>query len=333
MILRYSDRPIYFGEFNYKLGAIRWDLETLKARDLLAGEVEPLRGLGYRYCLGLGQDETLLNLARTPLTRTLNGTNPNAVVAQHCLTESAVLPYNANDTSVETRNRYFTAALMRELRLDHVPYFCSFASGCAGFLSLASVAAGLFSSPEVQTALCFMADARPPHVTFDMQRERILGSDHSSAFLAASRPLSYLLLGINYYSTARALVPFFEIVKRTVQMVQELGSSIGLDLSHEDVVIHYPNIFPETWKLVTRYLRLPRLTAVMDQMAERAHCGATDSIISLAKMHRNQAGRIHLVVNYGIGLHLAVGILREEAIDGAAANGSAPNGSKNQPSP
>lgn len=324
MILSYLNEPIYLGDFNYKLGTVRWDLETLKERNLLAGEVGILRELGYRHCLGLAIDETLLSLAREPLSRTLNGTQPNAVVAQHCLTESAVLPYGADDSSVEVRNRYFAAALMRELQIDHIPYFCSFGSGCAGFLSVVFVAAGLFPSPDVRAAVCFMADARPPHVTFDMQRERILGSDHSSAFLVSTSKLSYQLLGINYYSTARALVPLFEIVKRTVQMVQELTRFLNLNLSEEDVVIHYPNIFPETWNTVTRYLRLPRLEAVMDQMAERAHCGATDSIISLAKTHRNQSGRLHLVVNYGIGLHLGVCALREQTLAAVAArNGDA----------
>jgi hypothetical protein len=317
VILHCHNRPIYLGALNYKLGARRWDLDTLKAKNLLASDVETLRELGYHYCLGLGPDETLLSLAKEPLSCTLNGTKPNAVVAQHCLTHSAVLPFSESDNSVETRNRYFTAALMRELQLDHIPYFCSFASGCAGFLSLVTVAAGLFSSPDVQVAVCFMADSRPPQVTFDMQRERILGSDHSSAFLAATRPLDYQLLGINYYSTARSLVPLFEIVKRTVQMIQDLANSLELNLSEADVVIHYPNIFPETWKMVTRYLRLPRLEPVLEEMAERAHCGATDSVISLAKMHRNQAGRLHVVVNYGIGLHLAVCILQEHSFNGA----------------
>src|SRR5438067_535434 len=149
VILRYRNAPIYLGHFAYELGSVRWDLETLKARDLLAGEVETLRELGYQYCLGLGRDETLLSLARAPLSRTLKGSQPHAVVAQHCLVESAVLTFNPTDRSVEARNRYFTAALMRELQLDHVPYFCSFASGCAGFLSLVCVAAGLFSSPDV----------------------------------------------------------------------------------------------------------------------------------------------------------------------------------------
>jgi hypothetical protein len=326
MILRYLNEPIHVGEFNYKLGALQWDLDVLKAKDLLANDVKTLRDLGYQYCLGLGKHETLLGLAKDPLARTLNGTQPDAIVAQHCLSESAVLPYNADDRTVETRNRYFAAGLMRELQLDHVPYFCSFASGCAGFLSLASLAAGLFSSPNLQTIVCFMADSRPPQVTFDMQRERILGSDHSSAFLVASRPLNYQLLGINYYSTSRSLVPLFEIVKRTVQMIQDLATSIDLNLPDEDVVIHFPNIFPETWKMVTRYLRLSRLEPVIDQMAERAHCGATDSVISLSKMHQNQSGRVHIVVNYGIGLHLAVCALRELSVGITSTSAPANNG-------
>ena len=34
----------------------------------------------------------------------------------------------------------------------------------------------------------------------------------------------------------------------------------------------------------------------MDEMSERAHCGATDSVISLGKLHRGQHGRLHVVV-------------------------------------
>src|SRR5205814_9116160 len=119
------------------------------------------------------------------------------------------------------------------------------------------------------------------------------------------------LLGVNYYSTTRTAVPFVEIVKLTVQLVQELAISLDLNLTDSDVAIHYPNIFPDTWKMVTRYLRIPTVEHVLDAMCDRAHCMATDSVISLAKYHRGQEGRIHIVVNYGIGLNLAVGVLRE----------------------
>src|SRR5947208_17053920 len=94
-------------------------------------------------------------------------------------------------------------------------------------------------------------------------------------------------------------------------MIQELATDLRLNLAESDVAIHYPNIFPDTWKMVTRYLRLQRVEHVMDGMAERAHCMATDSVISLTKLHHGQTGRLHVVVNYGIGLHLGVCMLKE----------------------
>jgi hypothetical protein len=158
----------------------------------------------------------------------------------------------------------------------------------------------------------------PPGVPYDMLQERILGSDHSSAFLVGREKCGYQLLAISYYSTTRTKVPFVEIVKRTVQMMQELARSLDLDLSGCDVAIHYPNIFPDTWRMVTRYLRNPHIEHVLDGMSERAHCMATDSVISLAKLHRGQEGRLHVVVNYGIGLHLGVCMFKEEAQDAAS---------------
>ena len=162
-----------------------------------------------------------------------------------------------------------------------------------------------------------MADSRPPiyppGISCDLPRQRILGSDHSSAFLVGHDERGYQLLGLNYYSTTRKLVPLVEIIKRTVEMMQSLGSELGLDFNGADIAIHYPNIFPDAWKMVTGYFLLPQVEHVMDEMAERAHCGATDSVISLAKCHRGQSGRLHFVVNYGIGLHLGVCILREYA--------------------
>ena len=314
MILLYETSPIYVGEFNYRLGSFKWDLTTLKAKGLLSGDIKPLWEFGYRYCFGLGEHETLLSLARDPLLRTLSNAAPCAVVAQHCQAESAVLPRDPTDITIAARNRYFTAALMRELRMDDIPYFCSFASGCAGFVSLLTLAGGLFPSADERPAVCFMADSRPPGAPFDMQGERILGSDHSSAFLVSSQPREFQLLGLNYYSTARLLVPLVEVIQRTVRMIQELAGALNLNLAKSDVVAHYPNIFPETWKMVTRHLHLPRFQAVLDEMAERAHCGATDSVISLSKLHRHEEGRVHIVVNYGIGLHLAICILKERSV-------------------
>jgi hypothetical protein len=239
---------------------------------------------------------------------------PRALVSQHCGTESAVLHYEPNETDIAARNRYFLGELMRDLQLDHLPYFCSFASGCAGFMSLLTVAGGLLtSSAEQGSTVCMMADCAPPGVPHNMLRERILGSDHSSAFVVGGKKSGYQLLGINYYSSTRTKIPFVEIVRRTVQMIEELATSLELQLTTGDVAIHYPNIFPDTWRMVTRYLQILGVEHITDGMAERAHCGATDSVITLAKYHRGTEGRIHIVVNYGLGLHLAVCVLQEKA--------------------
>jgi hypothetical protein len=319
MMLLYRHASIFVHGFNHQLGSIRRDLTELKADNLVAGTVETLSAMGYRYCFGLGEDETLLTLAETPLASALEqAVEPRALVFQHCRAESAALPPEPDDTVGLSRNQYFGGALMQELGIDHLPYFCSFASGCAGFLSLLITAGGLFSGSNGGPMVCVMADSRPPGVPFDMLRERILGSDHSSAFLVGREERGYQLLGISYYSTTRKLVPLVEIVKRTVEMIQALATELGLDLAGSDVAIHYPNIFPEPWKMVTRYLRIPRVEHVMDQMSERAHCGATDGVISLSKLYRGQRGRLHIVVNYGVGLHLGVCIL-EEREDGRTA--------------
>lgn len=312
MMLLYQQAPIFVHGFNHQLGSLRRDLNELKSQHLLLGTVETLSAIGYRHNFGLGGDETLLSLTTTPLSSTLQSAGgPRALVFQHCYAESAVLPYDVNETDVALRNRYFPAEVMRELQLDHLPYFCSFASGCAGFISVLIAAGGLFPSPDERPAICIMADSMPPGIPFNMLRERILGSDHSSAFVVGHEQHGYQLLGINYYSTARTAVPFVEIVKRTVQMVQELATGLDLDLAGSDVAIHYPNIFPDTWRMVTHYLGIPDAEHVMDGMAERGHCMASDSVISLAKLYRGQRGRLHVVVNYGVGLHLGVCILEE----------------------
>src|SRR5439155_4517198 len=300
-----------------KLGSMQRDLKQLQAENLLVGTVELLGAVGYRHNFALGRNESLVSLAMSPLARALQrAREPRALVFQHCYAESAVLPCDVNETDLALRNRYFPAEVMRELQLDHLPYFCSFASGCAGFISVLTAAGGLFPSPDERPTICVMADGTPPGVPYDMLQERILVSDQSSAFVIGREQCGYQLLGINYYSTTRLKVPFVEIVKRTVQMVQELATSLGLDLAGSDVAIHYPNIFPDTWRMVTRYLRIPDVEHVIDGMCDRAHCMATDSVISLAKLHRGQEGRLHVVVNYGIGLHLGICILKEKDANG-----------------
>src|SRR5437764_5175278 len=318
MILLYQHALIFIHGLYYQLRSIRRDLNELKAEKLLIGDVKALSAVGYRHNFGLGKDETLLSLTTAPLSAALRGAGePRALVFQHCYAESAVLRYDVNETDIALRNRYFPAEVMRKLQIDHVPYFCSFASGCAGFASVLLAAAALFSNSEGRPAICVMADSMPPGVPYDMVRERILGSDHSSAFVIGHEQHGYQLLGINYYSTTRTAVSFVEIVKRTVQMVQELATSLDLDLAGSDVAIHYPNIFPDTWKMVTRYLRIPCVEHVMDEIAERAHCMASDSAIRLLNCNLAKRAGFLWLVNSGVGLNLAVCILEERHSSGA----------------
>ncbi len=314
MLLLYHDAGLFMWNLSHRLGSLRRDLNQLKAENLLAGSVETLTQTGYHYNCALGREENLIALASGPLSGALQGVDPRALVFQHCQAESAVLPWRSDEMDLISRNRYFAPMLMKELELDDLPYFCSFASGCAGFITLLATAGGLFLGGEEGPVICLMADGNQPGVTFDIVKERILGSDHSSAFVVGREEAGYQILGVNYYSTTRVLVPLLEVVKRTVQMIEQLASKVGLDLKQSDVVVHYPNIFPDTWKMVTRYLRLPRIETVFDGMAERAHCAGSDSVISLGKMHRSEEGRLHVAVNYGFGLHLAVCLLKEKKL-------------------
>jgi hypothetical protein len=315
MILSFKENQIFVHSFHYQLGNIRRNLDQLEAEKLLVGPAADLAVIGYRYSFGLDKSETLLSLACGPLSKVLqSASEPAGFVFQHCFAESAVLYYDPAETNIALRTRYFAGEVMRQLQVDHLPYFCSFASGCSGFTSVLATAGGALSAiTDERPMVCVIADCHPPGMPFNMFEERIVGSDHSSAFVVGREPIGYQLLALGYYSTTRTRVPFLEVVKRTVQMIQELAANLELNLSTSDVTVHYPNIFPETWKMVTRYLRNPRVEHVLDGMSERAHCGSSDSIISLAKYHQGREGRIHIAVNYGVGLHLAVCVLKEEA--------------------
>ena len=111
MILLYQDSPVSVYGFNYQLGGLRRDLTQLKSENVLANTEETLSALGYRYCLSLDKNETLLSLAAKPVTATLAQTaEPRALVFQHCHAESAVLPVEPGDTGWASRNHYFAAA-------------------------------------------------------------------------------------------------------------------------------------------------------------------------------------------------------------------------------
>lgn len=314
MILTYQDSPIFVWGLQYKLAGRRRDLEQLQSESLLAGSVETLRQIGYHYCFGLAPGESLLSLAAETFSATLSDCkSPSSAFFQHCYAESAVLPWASDERDVGAHCRYFAGALLQELGMTELPYFCSFASGCAGFVFLCIAAAGILSSSKNGEVICAMADSMPAGVTYDLSRERILGSAQSSAFAVGRSGHGYQLLGASIYSSTRSLVPLLELVKRTVQMINNLTQALGLTIAGNEVLIHYPNMFPDAWKMVTRHLRLSEEHHVLHGMAERAHCFGSDSVISLAELHGNREGRVHIVVNYGLGLHLGVCALREMA--------------------
>ena len=312
MNFNYQASPLFISRFHYKLARRRRDLEQLQAEDLLEGSIGPLREIGYRFSFGLEADETLLSLAADPFSASVSDlTTIGAAIFQHCFAESAVLPSNPHDRDVGTRTRYFAGVLLRELGREELPYFCSFASGSAGFVFLCIAAAGVLASAKDGEVICAMADSMPKGVTHDLSRERILGSAQSSAFVIGREKRGYQLLGTSIYSSTRSLVPLLELVKRTVDMINGLAQTLNLKLPTHDVLVHYPNMFPDAWMMVTRHLHLSDEQHIMRGMAERAHCGGSDSVISLSEVHRGKQGRLHFVVNYSLGLHLGVCALRE----------------------
>jgi len=71
MKLLYQREPIFISGLRHKLGSVRRTLDEVKASGRLAGSVETLTAMGYHYCLGLKEGETLLDLAVEPLRAAL----------------------------------------------------------------------------------------------------------------------------------------------------------------------------------------------------------------------------------------------------------------------
>lgn len=314
MLLLFHTADIFIWGFNYKLGRAHRDLNELKATGLLCNEVSDLAKLGYQHQYGIDVDESLLSLAVATFSSLRKQCrNPQAFVFHHSYAESASLPcINQSEAGFMPHAQYFPAALLREFDLDHIPYLGSFASGCTGLLSLIMTASGLCAFSSRDPVICLTADIKPAGATYDSLREKILTTDCSSGFVIGREECGYQLLGINYYSTKRSHMPLVEIVKLTVQMVRDLTKALGVDGGNNDLMVHYPNIFPSAWDMVSKYLKVPRASHVMEGFADRAHCLSSDSIISLAARHCGQSGRLHVVVNFGSGLHLGVGIFREK---------------------
>ena len=295
------------------MGKVRRGLAELKRDGLICNPEEALASQGYKQNSSIGPGDSLQSLAAGSFARLLEQcASPRALVFHHSYPDSTWLPPDKPEMGFMSRVHYFAPALMRQFKLDHVPYLVSFGSGCTGLLSMLMTAAGLCDKKSAAPVLCLTADVKPPGTTYDALREKILTSDCSSGFLLGREKRGYRLLGISYYSTTRQIVPLVEIVKRAVQMTRELAKEAAIDLSASEVVMHYPNIFPAAWDMVSQYLQVPKERHVLEGLAERAHCLSSDSMISLAKLHGAGAGRVHIVLNFGSGLHLGVCMLREE---------------------
>jgi hypothetical protein len=283
--------------------------------------VADLAKLGYECNFGIAPDESLLSLASGPFQSLLKQCpKPQAAVFHHSYAASASLPIiDAKNVGFMSHAQYFPAALLRTLDLDHIPYLASFSTGCVGFFTLILTAAGLcvFSRPD--PVICMTADIKPAGTTYDTQREKILSSDCCSGFLIGYDQGGYQVLGISYYSTERSVLSLVEVVKRAVQMLQDLTHALMIDYSKNDIVFHFPNIFPGAWQMVIDRLLFANNRPALDDLAKRAHCLSSDPIITLAKWHRGQTGRLHFVVNFGSGLHLAVGIFKEGPALGCSA--------------
>src|SRR6266513_1521063 len=114
MNLVYQDSPVFISGLHYKLAGLQRDLAQLEAEHLLAGSVETLRQIGYRFSFGLRSEETLLGLATQAFSASLSDcSGPTSAIFQHCYAESAVLPWKADERDIGARCRYFAGAVLK----------------------------------------------------------------------------------------------------------------------------------------------------------------------------------------------------------------------------
>jgi hypothetical protein len=312
MVLIYRNSDIFIRDINCRLGSRQWTLEELNAAQMLSNVPADLARAGYATNFLLGEGETLGSLAGSALSATLaKCPSPKALIFHHTCGENMLVPRNPGDRDLMAWPQYFPAALMRQLKIDHVPYVGSFATGCAGFLSLMITGAGLLIPSKADSVVCLTGDTVPPGATCDAKKEKFMMSDSSSAFVMERSGGDYQLLGINYYSITRQVISVVEITKRIVQLARELLKELALDMSDGNAYIHYPNLFAPMWDMVSKYLGAPRERQVLEDMSERGHCLSSDSPFTLSKPRPGGPGTMHVVINYGAGLHMGVAVFKQ----------------------
>jgi hypothetical protein len=311
LLFDFSRENIYISDFAFTLGSNRRTLDELQELALLVSPIEWLQKAGYRCNRCADTEMTLLDFTSEVFGKLLTACNePDALLVHHSYAENTSISPSAKSRELLAHADYFPVNLLRRFEIDHLPYSGSYSSGCTGFMSLLIMAAGFLRAKTVEKVMCLTADLKPRNATYDSMRERLLTSDAAAGFVAGRHRSGYQIMGVGQYSSSRALIPLVEVVKRSVVMTKSLLEGAGLSHDGATMLCHYPNMFVEAWKMVSHFLRIPPENQLLDEMADRAHCLSSDSIIPLEKV-KGTTGRVHVIYSFGSGLHLAVAVLRE----------------------
>ena len=312
LLFDFTQDEFYITDSAHALGPVTNTLEQLASNGLLASSVESLQEAGYRCNRSANSETDVLGLAADVFSQLQQKCGaPHALLMHHSYAVNTSEAVACDSPELLARARYFPASLLRHFQLDNIPYLGSYTSGCTGFMSLLTLASSVLRAASVDNAFCLTADLKPSHSTYDSARERLLTSDVASGFIASRAPQGYQVLGVAQYSSSRTVIPLVEVVKRAVQMTQQLGDLVNLKLDPASMLCHYPNMLIEAWEMVSHFLKVPKENQVLDEMAERAHCLSSDAIIPLNRFRGTAPERVHAVYSFGSGLHLAVALLRE----------------------
>ncbi len=311
LLFDFSHEELYLSSSAYTLGPVQRTLDELQEMDLLASPVEWLQKAGYCRNRCAAADTNLVGFTSDLFKKLLEDCGrPGAIVVHHSYAENTSIAPPAGNRELLARANYFPVNLLRQFEMDDMPYLGSYSSGCTGFMSLLTLAAGVLRGKSIDEVICLTTDLKPPEATYDSTRERLLTSDAASGFVVGREKRSYQVMGVGQYSSSRPLIPLVEVVKRSVLMTKSLLEGAGISQDGATMVCHYPNMFAEGWQMVSHFLKVPPANRLIDEMKERAHCLSSDAIIPLEKA-KEMPGRIHAVYSFGSGLHLAVAILKE----------------------
>lgn len=311
LLFDFSRENVYLTSSAFALGSKSRTLDELQRLGLLVSPVDWLQKAGYQSNRCADADVTLLDFASEVFSTLLaQCTKPNALLVHHSYAENTSIVPPVESRELLAHADYFPVNLLRRFDMDDVPYTGSYSSGCTGFMSLLIMTAGILRARGVNHVIGLTADLKPGAATYDSVRERLLTSDAAAGFIAGHEKRGYQVMAVGQYSSSRPLIPLVEVVKRSVVMTKSLLEGTGLSHDGADILCHYPNMFVEGWNMVSHFLRVPEENQLIDEMADRAHCLSSDSIIPLEKV-KGTPGRVHAIYSFGSGLHLAVAILKE----------------------